>query len=410
MPIQKTDRDTTWMIDQSNKTWTLDENARITVSNAHGIYEAGQDGNTIRVLGDVKVNGMAYGVYINGSSSSVLVGEDSRINATQAVDGIHSGAAGAHIVNRGIVEGGYAGIGGDIWSDVENYGVLRGEYGIHHAGSGSQIYNYGTVDAAQNGIVSDAADTYVENARGAEISGGNEAIFLEGAGAAEIVNKGLIRGNAVAIETDTSELMLRNTGRIVGDVLMGGGEDTFDSRKGSLDGAVEGGDGNDDYYVGASKVKIVEQAGGGAGLDEVFATASHKLAANVEILHLLGKKDIDGAGNGGQNWLYGNAGDNALKGGGGSDQLAGLGGDDLLTGDAGQDYFIFNRAGADRITDFEDGTDLVAIEGVLSQAEFDALDIKQVQGDVVINFGGGDKITIEDMLKSDFDFNDIAIN
>lgn len=405
MPIQNTNRNTTWMIDASNQTWTLTKDAKITVNNAgHGIDESGQSGNTIKVLGDIEVKGMAYGVYLNGSDSELNIGRESHIDAGKGVSGVFSGAAGAHIVNRGLVEGDLYGIQGGIWSDVENYGTIRGRYGIEHDGSGSQIYNYGKVDATDYGISSDASGTYVENAKGAEISGDTGAIFLNDMGTAKIVNHGILRSDGAAIESSMAELTIKNTGKIVGDILLGNGEDIFDSRKGSLDGKIVGGDGDDDYYVGAAKIKIVEQSSG--GLDEVYATSSHKLAAEVEILHLLGKKDNDATGNAGGNWLYGNAGDNMLKGGGGMDVLRGLGGDDILHGGGDLDYFVFDRAGADRIIDFNDTVDLVSIAGVTSQAEFDALNIKQVDGDVVINFGGGDKIIIEDLLKSNFTYTD----
>ncbi|MBX9455511.1 MAG: hypothetical protein KL863_05485 [Rhizobium sp.] len=409
MPTQKTDRNTTWTIDASDKTWTLAEGARIKAT-GHGINENGFSGSTIRVFGDIAVDGMGYGIYLNGSDSSVLVGADARIDARQAVDGIYSAAAGAHIVNRGVVEGAAAAIKGAIWSDVENYGTLRGENGIEQQGEGSQIYNYGKIDASDYGIWSEANGTHVENAREAAITGDLQAIFLDGMGTAEIVSRGIIRGGSTAIESENSELTIRNTGKIVGDIHLGDGEDVYDGRKGKIDGDVIGGNGNDDYYVGASRVKIVEAAGAGTGFDEVFATASHRLAANVEILHLLGKKDTDGTGNGGQNYIYGNAGDNILKGGGGSDHLHGNGGDDILVGGGGSDYFVFSGGGVDRIADFEDMVDLVAIDGVLNQAAFDALDIRQAKGDVVIRLGGGDRIIIEDTLLSDFDFNDISTN
>ena len=407
MPTQNTNRNTTWMIDASNQTWTLTKDAKITVNNGHGIYEGGQDGSTIKVLGDIEVKGMAYGVYLNGSNSELNVGAESHIDAAKGVSGIFSAAAGAHIVNRGLVEGDNYGIQGAIWSDIENYGTIKGNYGIEHDGSGSQIYNYGDIDGGDYGISSDASGTFIENAKGSEISADVSAIVLIDSGMAEIVNHGILRSDDAAIESSASELTVKNTGKIFGDVLLGSGADMFDSRKGSVKGRVEGGDGDDDYYVGASKIKIVEAGGGGN--DEVYATASHKLAANVEALHLLGNKNINASGNGAGNWLYGNEGNNVLKGGGGTDYLRGFGGDDTLEGGTGQDYFVFNRAGVDRITDFADMTDLVSIVGVTTQADFDALNITQSSGNTVINFGGGDKIIIEGLLKSDFDFNDIAV-
>jgi Ca2+-binding RTX toxin-like protein len=409
MPTQNTNRNTTWMIDASNQTWTLTKDAKITVNNGHGIYEGGQDGSTIKVLGDIEVKGMAYGVYLNGSNSELNVGANSHIDAAKGVSGIFSAAAGAHIVNRGLVEGDDYGVQGAIWSDVENYGTIRGFFGIEHDGSGSQIYNYGEIDGGDYGISSDASGTLIENAKGAEISGDLNAILLNSNGTANIVNHGILRSDGAAIESAMAELIIKNTGKIVGDILLGEGEDILDTRKGTVNGRVEGGDGDDDFYVGAAKIKIIEQSGAGTGFDEVFATASHKLAANVEVLHLLGNKNINATGNGAGNLLYGNEGDNVLKGGGGTDYLRGFGGDDTLEGGNGQDYFVFNRAGVDRITDFADMTDLVSIAGVTSQSDFDALNIKQVNGDTVINFGGGDKVIIEDLLKSNFTYDDIAV-
>ncbi|MGV3553141.1 hypothetical protein [Rhizobium sp.] len=407
MPKQSTNRNDTWFINESDKTWTLTKNAKITVENGHGIYEAGSSGNTINVFGDVKVTGMAYGVYVNGSDSEVNVGKDSFINSNNASDGIHSGAAGAHIENRGRIESnGAAAIGGAIWSDVENYGLLKGYDGISHQGSGSQISNYGKIDATNYGITEDAGGTKIENGKGGEIIGDVAAIYLMDSGTAEIINRGILRGET-AIETGGDVQTVRNMGKIFGDVLLGSGADVFDSRKGSVKGEVHGGDGDDEYYVGKSKIKIVEEDGGVSGHDEVFSTANHKLAANVEELTLLGKKDLDGTGNGQMNWLYGNGGDNVLKGGGGSDYLFGRGGNDTLIGGEGaRDYFVFDRKGVDRITDFEDGVDLVIISGVNSQADFDALDIRNLKGgDLQISFGNGNKIIIEDMREVDFTYN-----
>lgn len=404
MPTQNSNRHTTWTIDQDNETWTLAKNAKISIdNNGHGIYESGHDGSTIKVLGDIKVTGMAYGISISGSNSEILVGKDSKVDASGAVSGINTEAAGAHIENRGLVDGAMYGIQGQIWSNVENYGTIRGKDGISHDGAGSQIYNYGKVDASEYGVVEMAGGNHIENAKGALISGDEKAIFLYDSGTADIVNKGTLRGD-IAIDTYGGVQTVKNSGQIIGDVMLGEDADVFDTRKGSVKGEVHGGDGNDDYYVGKAKIKIVEDSSGGS--DDVNSTATHKLAAEVENLYLLGKKDIDGTGNGGMNVLYGNAGDNHLNGMGGTDYLSGGLGNDMLKGGAGQDYFIFDRAGVDHITDFEDGSDQLVIDGVNNQSDFDALNIKQIDGDTVINFGDGNKIVIDGLLKSDFTFSE----
>lgn len=125
MPIQKKDLDTQWTINQSNLTWTLAEQAKITVTNEDGIDESGFSGNEIKVFGDIDVTGNGFaGVRVTGTDSSVLIGTESRIDAKQADYGVYSEAAGADIVNRGEIIGDYAGIYGNLWSNVDNYGFL----------------------------------------------------------------------------------------------------------------------------------------------------------------------------------------------------------------------------------------------------------------------------------------------
>ncbi len=146
--------------------------------------------------------------------------------------------------------------------------------------------------------------------------------------------------------------------RIIGtnrnDHLVGtDGDDTIDGRKG-FDTMI-GGKGDDVYYVDATRGRhdhghwwdcgrgrrghrtdqVVERAN--EGYDTVYSSASYILPANVEALHLLGSKGIDGTGNSAANWIEGNKGNNDLAGGGGNDLLQGGKGNDSLRGDTGID-------------------------------------------------------------------------
>ena len=121
------------------------------------------------------------------------------------------------------------------------------------------------------------------------------------------------------------------------DTLTGGDSaDTLDGGAGT--DRMVGGGGNDIYFVDAVGDVVVE--GGNAGLDTVYASASHTLSANVENLLLFGTAAIDAAGNDLGNRLVGNAGANRLSGGGGDDNLVGGGGDDLLEGGDGGDVLV----------------------------------------------------------------------
>jgi Ca2+-binding RTX toxin-like protein len=128
------------------------------------------------------------------------------------------------------------------------------------------------------------------------------------------------------------------------DILSGGaGDDTLN-----------GGDGVDiaDYANATSAVEVDLVAGtatGGDGSDTLI---------NLEGVNGSAFDDV----------LLGDGGDNTLQGGAGNDTLTGGGGMDRLSGGLGADHFAFDgtlNEGTDRITDFEDGTDIIDISGAV---------------------------------------------
>ncbi|NEO75228.1 MAG: DUF4347 domain-containing protein [Moorea sp. SIO4G3] len=95
-------------------------------------------------------------------------------------------------------------------------------------------------------------------------------------------------------------------------------------------------------------------------------------------------------GGGGDDKLFGDEGNDTLLGGQGQDQLFGGSGNDLLnggqgdnilTGGAGEDTFVLSTAGKNTIVDFEDGVDLLQLEGGLT---FGSLSIFEQNGDTWI--------------------------
>lgn len=410
MPVQKTNLNTTWNINADNETWTLAKNAKITVVDQYGIDEGGFYGSDIRVLGDITATSDFLTAIHLTSNSSVFVGDDARINVKNALAAIDS-TSNVDVVNRGHIEARDIAINGVGWGNIENYGTITAtDNGIFFHDGGSQIYNYGNIKVGGAGIIVEAAGTYIQNAKGAEISGSDEAIRVDGSGESEVVNKGVISGGYHAISDQNGEMTVRNSGTIIGDIFLGMGADTIDTRKGVVKGEIEGGYGGDTYMISNAKTKIVEGGDDGAGTDEVRSTVTYKLAANVEELRLLRKKDINATGNELENTLGGNKGDNHLSGKAGEDFLNGGRGNDVLNGGTETDVFVFNRTdGKDVINDFEDGMDRLYIEGVYNQATFDELDIRQAMGDVIIDFGNGNRIRIEDLTKANFSFEDIIL-
>lgn len=410
MPIQKTDRTTTWSVDANDDTWTLAEKATITVAGQDGISENGFAGSHIEVLGDIEISGDAAGVRLTGAKSSVLIGEHGRIDGKTAELGILAGMGDFSIVNRGVIDIGDTAIYAGMTGALANYGkITGGDNGVYLDGAGSEIRNFGSISSAGTGINAEAGGSRIENAKGAEISGNVHGITVDGAGTMEIVNKGIVRGIVDGINGGIGDLTITNFGKIFGGVSLGDGDDVIDSRKGVIKGAIEGGAGRDTFIISNSHTKIIEVDYENL-VDEVRSTASYKLTANVEDLTLLGKADIDATGNEGDNTLKGNKGDNTLLGMAGKDFLTGGRGDDVMDGGTDADVFLFGRKdGSDVIRNFEDGSDRLYIDGVFSQETFDALDIRASKGDVVIDFGKGNEIRIENLDLANFTFDDIIL-
>jgi VCBS repeat-containing protein len=142
-------------------------------------------------------------------------------------------------------------------------------------------------------------------------------------------------------------------------------DDIIDGRRGF--DVMIGGRGDDTYFVDATPGRgrhehgwhgpradqVVENPG--EGHDVVYSKASYTLPANVEDLHLLGSRNLNGTGNAEANWIEGNRGRNKLTGGAGDDLLQGLDGNDELRGGAGVDVLQGGR-GNDKLVDQEGST------------------------------------------------------
>jgi len=402
MPVQKTDRNTTWNVSSDNKTWTLATNAKISVENQHGIDENGFSGSSIRMLGDIAVTGNSDGVHLTGSNSSVFIGESSRVNANNAYAGIHLEGAGSEVTNNGRVNGGTFGILCDQWAAVENNGKITSHsMGIAANGAGAQIINNGSIDGANYGIEMLLDGSSVTNGKNARIEGYSQGIVTSGTGEGLIVNKGQIAGSYNAVQDGDGALTLINRGTLTDGVSLGGGDDTLDTRHGTITGAISGGAGDDKFFVSKQTSAIREYDG--QGNDEVVSTASFKLSDWIEKLTLIGKKDVNATGNALDNLINGNRGDNQLFGHDGVDHLIGGRGADILAGGTEADVFLFKRTdGKDVINDFEDGMDRLSIAGVYNQETFDELDIRQAKNDLIVDFGNGNEIRIKDMAMANF--------
>ena len=166
---------------------------------------------------------------------------------------------------------------------------------------------------------------------------------------------------------------------------------------------LEGGAGADTLHGGTDE-DTLSYAGSTAGVNVSLATGRGQGGDAegdrlYEIEHLVGSSHDD--------TLTGDGHGNRLWGGAGADTLTGGVGADVLTGGAGDDLFRFAAGdGADTIADFADGEDRIDLRGHTGITSFGDLTITQSSGDVVIDLGGGDQITLSGVTVSELDASD----
>lgn len=383
----KDDQVSTWTIDGDSKTWTLQEQASITVNGTAAIDVLNTSlANTLKLSGDIVASGDGgQGVHVLGVDTKILIGEDAEIDADE---GIVASASGLRVVNKGEIDGLHYGISNSASSTIKNFGDISADVGISALGTSKLI-----------------------NGADAMIQGDFAGVIMTVGSNSMLINHGLISGNDFAVRMLTGgENELVNTGTIHGDILFGIGDDVLDSRKGIIDGTVTGGDGNDIYRIGKNDIDIIEDAG--EGIDAVFSNLSHFLDNDIENLFLQGKKNASGIGNDEDNAVFGNKGDNTLDGGLGDDQIGGGRGDDTLKGDDGLDTFVFNFGDDhDRVIDFVNGDDIIQMSGFEGVTSFEELQSHMFKNgsDVWIQMGNGDRLILEstdlgDLEASDFSF------
>lgn len=268
--------------------------------------------------------------------------------------------------------------------------VVGGDDGINSLGIGGTIDNAGKISGTLgDGISLMGGQTIVNSGT---IIGYNAINVFSTGEETTIRNSGILNGRDAgrAIYGSGGDETVINSGIIHGKVSLGDGGDTFVFRSGKLDGVLEGGDGNERYIVHKAGLEIVEQDN--QGYDSVQSSVSFELSAFVENLALMGKKDIDATGNGGNNELSGNAGRNHISGWYGNDHINGLGGNDRLTGGFGDDDFTFVLGtGKDVVTDFGLGDDEIRLFSLKGLKDFDDMIAHHVEekanGDTSITYG-----------------------
>ncbi|WP_156379878.1 MULTISPECIES: calcium-binding protein [unclassified Rhizobium] len=275
---------------------------------------------------------------------------------------------------------------------VNNRGSLAGAVGISVVGDHARGANSGTISASKG-----------------------SAVDFTGADHASFNNSGVLSARSgVAFKSGDGQQSVTNTGTMKGDVLLGGGNDYFDGRGGTVLGKVAGGAGHDTYVIDNARTSLVEAKN--AGNDLVISSVSYTLADNFEYLTLSGTAASNATGNGLANQIHGNSASNRIDGKAGNDMIWGHGGADILTGGAGADQFVFSTGdGRDVILDFaasgqaHDILDLTNLKAITDFADLMKHHARQDGNDVLIDATGGDSILLKNVKlglldKGDFFF------
>ncbi|WP_267191151.1 putative Ig domain-containing protein [Xanthomonas dyei] len=314
---------------------------------------SGDDAYIVDDIGDLSVEASGEGldtVYSTISitlaaniESLVLQGEDALSGDGNALDNVLVGDNSANRLNGGLGNDRMEGNGGDDFYVTD----ASGDAVIEAAGEG-----YDTIERwfETNLVLSNNVESLMLATNVATGNGNSLANKIVG-NAFDNRLSGL-EGNDELLGMDGNDSMWGGVGV---DRLFGGlGDDYLDGGTGA--DYLEGGAGNDVYVLDSTGDVLIESAG--AGTDQVQASISYVLSANIENVFLSGTQGINATGNASANYLSGNTANNILNGMEGNDTLVGGAGNDTLLGGSGDDAYMVNAtSGSDIIDNTGGGND-----------------------------------------------------
>ncbi|HSZ74570.1 MAG TPA: hypothetical protein VK779_07110, partial [Rhizomicrobium sp.] len=219
-------------------------------------------------------------IYLDGYTDGSNLTIDGMVSGVE--EGIYALGQNNNITVNGQVYGGISSEGSGTIITVSSHGFVSGDMSM--SGDYSQFINDGTVEALVDGMQIDNNSTFINNGL---FSSRGFGFFFDGDGSVSIVNTGTIQGdfetyynttNKASVTIDNSGLWtdgdldltpgndtVTNTGIITGNVDLGDGNNTLDSRNGTIDGSISAGSGNDTILCGAGNDTI----SAGAGADTI---------------------------------------------------------------------------------------------------------------------------------------------
>ena len=252
-----------------------------------------------------------------------------------------------------------------------------------------------SIDNAVSGAtVSAAFSVAIENIERVTVNSldGDDSVTINATTASGVLGVNFAGGRGQDVATSNSDVRLFADGGEGDDALTGGSENDV-LRGGEAQDTLNGGDGNDQLFGGNGDDDI----SGGNGADRGFGgEGQDELNGDGGADTLFGDNGDDVLNGGtGNDILVGGLHQDTLIGGAGNDRLLGQQGDDTLTGDAGRDAFVFTvNSGHDKVTDFEDGIDILRFNG--TGLAFGDLAFQTLGADLLIKIPSlnGDDITL----------------
>ncbi|MFC2950944.1 calcium-binding protein [Marinicaulis aureus] len=279
----------------------------------------------------------------------------------------------------------------------------------------SSLYGVSYVGGDDNINLLDGADVYYGLSGDDTIRGGGDNDTIEGGAGFDLIY-GDNGDDYIDGGSENDDLR----GSAGNDTVLGGyGRDVIRGNSGDDD--IRGGAGGDTLAGGLDNDEIRGASGddamkGEAGNDLISSGIDDDLAKGNEGADtLLGGDGNDFLqGNPGDDMLFGQAGNDDLRGGNDNDTLDGGSGNDTLRGNSGDDVFVYAPgADDDLIIGFEGGAgagdviDLSVYNGVFdSFADVQAAAVDDGFGNVVIELGGGDSITLANTIEASLNADD----
>ena len=278
-----------------------------TIAGANnGLYfGTGQHDATVNNQGTISSDSRAVNIDGDGvtlNNSGTIVGTGDQRNGTVYADStandfaVNNTRSGTIDAGRGNDGSGVSLQTGDtdgetVNGSVNNDGTIRGRGDAtegNGVGDGVRLFGGGVAenvtfngDITNSGRIRASADS--DEAVGISVEDG---ITVDG----EIRNTGTIRANETAIDAAAAggDVSVVNSGRIVGDVELSAGNDTFDGSQGRTNGAVNGGAGNDTLIGGRGSDELNGGTGndtltGGRGADTFVASEGHDIATDFNV-------------------------------------------------------------------------------------------------------------------------------